>query len=526
MENLNAQSGQEAEPKKETKSENPAVDQDQATMQSLLEQQGISLELPLQGEIRQGVIATISENEILVSIGTKSEGIISGREYDQIPDEEREAFFQGQEIPVFVIEPEDNNGNVVLSYLRAREEKDWEEVESLLASNEVYASEVIGYNKGGLIVPIGRLRGFVPASQVSLLRRPSLANESPDQRYGRMVGEEMNVRVIEVDRARRRLILSERQALQETRETLKDRLLDELQEGDIRTGRVTSLADFGAFVNIDGADGLVHLSEISWERIEHPNEVLKVGQEVEVKVISVDRERKRIGLSLRQQQADPWMQKIGHLKEGLLVEGTITHLTKFGAFARIGDDLEGLIHVSELSENRITHPKEVTKEGDVLTLRIIKIDPERRRIGLSLRKVDSPAYADLDWKMALAGEVDRVQTQQEEPSAETTPEFTVPEEPASAEIEAEVPSAEEADSAEASQEITAPEETASAEIEDAVPSAEEADSAEASQEITAPEEPASAEIEAAEPVSEVTDSAEPMDEESATRDSAEETPLS
>jgi small subunit ribosomal protein S1 len=314
MENLNAQSGQEAEPKKETKSENPAVDQDQATMQSLLDQQGISLELPSQGEIRQGIIATIRENEILVSIGTKSEGIISGREYDQIPDEEREAFYQGQEIPVFVIEPEDNNGNVVLSYLQAREEKDWEEVESLLASNEVFASQVIGYNKGGLIVPIGRLRGFVPASQVSLLRRPSLANESPDQRYGRMVGEEMSVRVIEVDRARRRLILSERQALQETRETLKDRLLDELHEGDVRKGRVTSLADFGAFVNIDGADGLVHLSEISWERIQHPNEVLKVGQEVEVKVISVDRERKRIGLSLRQQQADPWMQKIGHLR--------------------------------------------------------------------------------------------------------------------------------------------------------------------------------------------------------------------
>lgn len=432
MENFSAQSGQEAEPEKDTKSENPAVDQDQATMQSLLEQQGISLELPSQGEIRQGIIATIRENEILVSIGTKSEGIISGREYDQIPDEEREAFFQGQEIPVFVIEPEDSNGNVVLSYLRAREEKDWEDVESLLASNEVYDSQVIGYNKGGLIVPIGRLRGFVPASQVSLLRRPSLANESPDQRYGKMVGEEMRVRVIEVDRARRRLILSERQALQETRETLKDRLLDELHEGDVRTGRVTSLADFGAFVNIDGADGLVHLSEISWERIQHPNEVLKVGQEVEVKVISVDRDRKRIGLSLRQLQSDPWMHKIGHLKEGMLVEGTITHLTKFGAFARIGEDLEGLIHVSELSENRIAHPKEVTKEGEVLTLRIIKIDPERRRIGLSLRKVDSPAYADLDWKMALAVEVDKLQTQQDEPAADmqAQPEAATGEEPA------------------------------------------------------------------------------------------------
>jgi small subunit ribosomal protein S1 len=338
--------------------------------------------------------------------------VISGRELEQIPAEDRAAFEVGQEIPVYVIAPEDPNGNVVLSYIRAREEKDWQEVESLLETGSAYDSKIVGYNKGGLIVPIGRLRGFVPASQISLLRRSASSNESPEQRYGKMVGEEMSVRVIEVDRARRRLILSERQALQETRESLKDRLLEELQEGTVRKGRVTSLADFGAFVNIDGADGLVHLSEISWERIQHPNEVLKVGQEVEVKVISVDRERKRIGLSIRQLQQDPWLKKVGELREGMLVEGKITHLTKFGAFARIGEELEGLIHVSELSEQRVNHPKEVVHEGDVVTLRVIKIDPERRRIGLSLRKVDSPAYADLDWKMALAEEVGKAQSEE------------------------------------------------------------------------------------------------------------------
>jgi small subunit ribosomal protein S1 len=220
-----------------------------------------------------------------------------------------------------------------------------------------------------------------------------------------MVGETVSVRVIEVDRERRRLILSERQALQETRETLKERLLDQLVEGDVRTGRVTSLADFGAFVNIDGADGLVHLSEISWDRIQHPSEVLSVGQEVTVKVISVDQDRKRIGLSIRQLQRDPWLTRVEHLKEGMLVEGKITHLTKFGAFAKLDEDLEGLIHISELSEQRVSHPKEAVHEGDVVTLRVIKIDPERRRIGLSLRKVDSAAYADFDWKMALAEEV-------------------------------------------------------------------------------------------------------------------------
>lgn len=411
MEQNNALNGQEVEPGYMQEGESSS--QDAASMQSLLDEQGLSLDFPTQGEIRQGFIATIRDNEILVSIGTKSEGVIYGRELEQIPQEERAEFVVGQEIPVFVVAPEDASGNVVLSYVRAREEQDWEDVDALLESGEAVSSKIIGYNKGGLIVPVGQLRGFVPASQISLLRRTSAENESPDQRYGKMVGEEIDVRIIEVDRARRRLILSERLALQETRETLKDRLLDELGEGTIRTGRVTSLADFGAFVNIDGADGLVHLSEISWERIQHPNEVLKVGQEVKVKVISVDRDRKRIGLSIRQLQEDPWMQKVGELKEGMLVQGTITHLTKFGAFARIDEDLEGLIHVSELSEQRIGHPKEVVHEGDELTLRVIKIDAERRRIGLSLRKVDSPAYTDLDWKMALADEVEPVITEED-----------------------------------------------------------------------------------------------------------------
>jgi len=229
-----------------------------------------------------------------------------------------------------------------------------------------------------------------------------------------MVGDEITVKVIEVDRQRHRLILSERSALQETRETIKDKLLDELNEGETRTGRVTSLADFGAFVNIDGADGLVHLSEISWDRVDHPGDVLKVGQEVQVKIIALDRDRKRIGLSIRQTQPDPWLRRIENLREGQLIEGEVTHLTKFGAFAKLDEDLEGLIHVSELSEARVNHPKEVVKEGDVLILRIIKIDPDRRRIGLSLRKVDSPAYADLDWKMELSGEVDEIQDSTEE----------------------------------------------------------------------------------------------------------------
>ncbi len=403
MDQNNALNGQEAMPEKNQIVENHPEERptpSAASMESLLEQEGLTLDFPKQGEIRTGVIASIGDNEILVSVGTKSEGVIPGKEKEQIPDETLATFEVGMEIPVYVINPEDQNGNLVLSYMRAREEQDWEEVEELQKESRVYDGEVIGYNKGGLIVPIGTLRGFVPASQVSVMRRAE-ANESLDARWSKMVGEPIQVQVIEVDRSRHRLILSERLALQETRETIKDRLLDELEEGDVRVGRVTSLADFGAFVNIDGADGLVHLSEISWERIEHPNEVLKVGQEVKVKVIAVDQDRKRIGLSIRQLQKDPWLIKVANLKEGQLVEGTVTHLTKFGAFARLDDDLEGLIHISELSESRINHPKEVVKENDVVTLRVIKVDAERRRIGLSLRRVDSMAYAEQDYKTML-----------------------------------------------------------------------------------------------------------------------------
>ncbi|MDD5466475.1 MAG: S1 RNA-binding domain-containing protein [Anaerolineales bacterium] len=404
-------------------------------MEALLGEEGLGLDFPKQGEVRRGVIASVGDSEILVSVGAKSEGVISGRELDQIPPEERATLQPGTEIPVYVVLPEDSNGNVVLSYVRAREQRDWDEANELLESGQAIDSTIVGYNKGGLLVPLGKLRGFVPASQISVVRRASMGGDTPEQRWSKMIGEPIKVCVIEVDRERRRLILSERIAMQETREALKERLLNELKEGDVRKGRVTSVAEFGAFVNIDGADGLVHLSEISWERIQHPSEVLKVGQEVQVKVISVDRERKRIGLSIRQTLDDPWIKHVAHLKEGQLIVGKITHLTKFGAFARLSEELEGLIHLSELSEQRINHPKEVVKEGDEVTLRIIKIEPERHRIGLSLRRVDSPAYADLDWKMALAGEVREAHEGEEK---------VEPEAPAEAETEAEVEAATEA----------------------------------------------------------------------------------
>jgi len=406
----------------------PENDQVENNFASLLEQEESNIDFPKQGEIRTGMIASISPGQILVSVGTKSEGIISGREYEAIPADELAELKVGQEVPVFVINPEDSSGNVVLSYVRAREEMSWKDADTLMESKEGFHSKIIGYNKGGLIVPVGGLRGFVPASQVSLSRRAAMTGDTPEARWSKMIGEEIDICVIEVDRERRRLILSERQASTETRESIKERVIDELHEGEIRSGRVTSLAEFGAFVNISGADGLVHLSEISWDRIQHPSEVLKVGQDVKVKVISIDRDKKRIGLSIRQLLEDPWSHKAAKYQVGQLIEGTITRLTKFGAFARIEDDIEGLIHISEIHDKRIEHPKEVLKEGDVVTLRVIKVDPDNHRIGLSLRRVESMAYADMDWE-SLEGVLEEsdqpaaneIPVENVEPAAEEAP---------------------------------------------------------------------------------------------------------
>lgn len=403
MEEKDALKGQEAVESTPEK-DNVVPEQEESmenlpSMADLLDAEEYKVDLPQRGEIRTGIIASVAPSQILVSIGAKSEGVIAGRALDDISPETIASFEPGQEIEVYVLSPEDKHGNVVLSYTRALEMKAWTLVDDMLKEENVYEGKVSGYNKGGLLVDVEGLRGFVPASQVSAVRRSMAVGATPEQRWAKMQGEPIAVRIIEVDRERRRLILSERAASSESRQSIKERVIEDLEIGNTYTGRVTSLANFGAFVNINGADGLVHLSEISWERVKHPNEVLEVGQEVEVKVISVDEDKKRIGLSLRQLQDDPWKSRIEQFQVGQLIEGKITRLTKFGAFAQLEGDIEGLIHVSEISDQRVEHPKEELKEGDVVILRIIRIEADRRRIGLSMRKVDSAAYVDKDMKV-------------------------------------------------------------------------------------------------------------------------------
>ncbi len=471
-------SGQEGE---QENLQGEPVNQNSQTMEALLKNDAFSVELPKSGEVREGTIASIGPSQILVSIGAKSEGVIAGRELEVIDAEEREAFEVGQEIPVFIVSPEDSNGNVVLSFKRAQEQMAWVSVEALMEGDDIFESKILGYNKGGLIVGVHGLRGFVPASQISVLRRSQAIGDTPEQRWAKMIGEEISVRIIEVDRSRRRLICSERAASSESRQSIKERVIDELEEGQVHSGRVTSLADFGAFVNINGADGLVHLSELSWDRIQHPNEILEVGQEVKVKVINIDKEKRRIGLSLRALSDDPWRERIEKFSVGQLVEGVVTRLTKFGAFARLESDIEGLIHISEISEDRIEHPKEALREGQTVALRVIRIDSEQHRIGLSLRKVDSAAFADKDFKM-LAKEIDQLEEEpaavmedlgellEEQPADMEVPAETENEGVSTVEASMEEPQAEEKSEAEEQSElpVAEPEETEEPKAEDPV----------------------------------------------------------
>ncbi len=355
------------------------------------------------GQVVKGMIASVSDSEILIDVGAKSEGIIAGRELDMLGSDYVSSLEVGQEVNVYVLTPEDRNGHTQLSLRRALEEQDWIDAEKYNESKEVYTSKITGFNKGGLIIRFGKVRGFVPASQIGAMRRRKITGNTPEERWGPMVGDDISVKVIEVDRGRNRLIVSERAADRELLAERRADLIDSLSVGMIQTGQVVRLTDFGAFVDLGGIDGLIHISELAWKHIKHPKEVLRVGEDIEVEIINIDTERQRVGLSRKKCLEDPWsrISRLCHIDQ--LVQGRVTNLTTFGAFARLVDhpEIEGLIHISELSERRIKHPQEVVNEGDILTLRIIRIDADKRRMGLSLKRVDSEEYMDEDWQDIL-----------------------------------------------------------------------------------------------------------------------------
>jgi len=368
------------------------------SMSDLLDEQ-LSRVVPERGETLEGVIVSKRSDEIIVDIGCKSEGIVTSRDLERLDREFVRNLKVGDKVWVYVLRPEDASGNSILSLSRALVENDWQRAQALYKSGEIFECAVQDCNRGGLIVPIGQVRGFVPASQVTTVRVPRGVDDETRQEILRQcVGKTLKFKIIEVDRRRNRLILSERAAVREARQQAKERLLDELEEGQVRSGVVSSLCDFGAFVDLGGADGLIHLSELSWSRVSHPSEVLEVGQKIDVYVLGVDRERRRIALSLKRLKAEPWSTVEERYRVGQIVKATITKVTDFGAFARLDQDIEGLIHISELSDERIEHPSEVVQEGEELELRIIRIDPARQRMGLSLRRVNEEFFDDYDWE--------------------------------------------------------------------------------------------------------------------------------
>ncbi|NJK79808.1 MAG: 30S ribosomal protein S1 [Chloroflexaceae bacterium] len=335
------------------------------------------------GDTVDGTIVRIDKDAILVDIGAKAEGVVPAREMQSLSSEDRDSLHIGAELLVFVVQAEHREGYSILSVDRARQERSWRRLQQAFERGEPIVARVANYNKGGLLVSLEGVRGFVPSSQVTAINRgPETQKQSE---MARLIGSDLTLKIIEINRDRNRLILSERQAVQEAREERKDELLSELREGQIYPGLVSSVCDFGVFVDIGGADGLVHLSELSWGRVKHPSEILSAGDKVQVYILSIDYDRRRIALSIKRTQAEPWATASERYYLNQIVEGTVTQLAAFGAFARIEDGIEGLIHVSEMGEGHIQHPREVVAEGDVVQARIIRIDPARKRIGLSLR---------------------------------------------------------------------------------------------------------------------------------------------
>ena len=338
---------------------------------------------PQRGDVLSGRVVALDTQGMIVDLGLKRDGVVPRTEIDKLREEGVE-FTVDQEVPVVIIEPEDKDGNLRVSVNQGRQQKDWLTAERLMAAGEMWEGAVTGYNRGGLIVQFGDIQAFVPVSHITDLPRGIPENER-QSRLAQLVGRPMGFKVIEVDRQRRRLVLSQRNAQKEYREKQKARLLENLAEGQVRQGVVTGLRDFGAFVDLGGADGLIHISELSWRRVKHPSEVLTIGQAVEVAVLKVDREAKRIGLSLKRRQPDPWQRVAERFQPGQTIEGTVTRLAPFGAFVDLGEGIEGL-----LPSNQIAGRNDVT-ESSAVRVRVLNVEPERQRVGLALQSVITPA---------------------------------------------------------------------------------------------------------------------------------------
>ncbi|HEY7829592.1 MAG TPA: 30S ribosomal protein S1 [Solirubrobacteraceae bacterium] len=357
-----------------------------------------------EGEVVTGNVVRIDKDEVLVDIGYKSEGVIPANELSirksVDPHDEVE---MGEEVDALVLTKEDQDGRLIMSKKRARFEKAWRRIEAAAESGEAVEGTVIEVVKGGLIIDLG-VRGFLPASLVDIRRVPNLDE---------YMSTKIETKVIELNRSRNNVVLSRRAVLEEERKEVRQQILDRLQPGLVVEGQISNIVDFGAFVDLDGIDGLIHISELSWSHVNHPSEILNIGDTVQVKVLDIDRDRQRISLGLKQTQEDPWQRIVDTYNVNDELEGKVTKVVTFGAFVEILDGVEGLVHISELAAHHVESPREVVHPGDEIRVRILEIDSERRRLSLSAKRVEDQILP-LKGSLAEAAAARAAELQQEQ----------------------------------------------------------------------------------------------------------------
>jgi len=398
-----------------------------------------------EGQVVTGHVVRIDKDEVLVDIGYKSEGVIAANELSiRKSVDPKDEVHLGEEVDAIVLIKEDQDGRLMMSKKRARFEKAWRRIETAAESGEPVEGTVIEVVKGGLIIDLG-VRGFLPASLVDIRRVPNLDE---------YMGTKIESKVIELNRSRNNVVLSRRAVLEEERKEVRQQILDRLQPGLVVEGQISNIVDFGAFVDLDGIDGLIHISELSWSHVNHPSEILTIGDTVKVKVLDIDRDRQRISLGLKQTQEDPWQRIVDTYNVGDELAGKVTKVVTFGAFVEILDGVEGLVHISELAPHHVESPREVVHPGDEIRVQILEIDSERRRLSLSAKRVedqilplsrpgeDAPEAEGEDSAVAEAQELNAETTDEISPEASAAEVEASPEAPAAAEASPEIPVAE------------------------------------------------------------------------------------
>jgi len=431
-----------------------------------------------EGDVVTGKVVRIDRDEVLLDIGYKSEGVIPASELSIRKNvDTSEEVELGEEIDALVVTKEDAEGRLILSKKRARFEKAWRKIEAAAESGQPVEGNVIEVVKGGLILDLG-IRGFLPASLVDIRRVHNLDE---------FMSQTLECKVIELNRSRNNVVLSRRAVLEEERKEVRDQILDRLQPGEVVEGKISNIVDFGAFVDLEGIDGLIHISELSWSHVNHPSEVVAIGDTVKIKVLDIDRDRQRISLGLKQTQEDPWQRVVSTYRSGDVLEGTVTKVVSFGAFVEILDGVEGLVHISELADHHVENPSEVVELGASLNVKILEIDEERRRLSLSIKRVEGQNMLLKDLGAALAAASGQPATEEEAPEEEAleeeTPELGLSEEVFTEEAEAPAEAADEiapeveavvdeaiaeAEVADAAEEAAAEDETPEEVVEDAV----------------------------------------------------------